>query len=134
VAYRDDARKKSGRLIVAMNGELAALDPDTGEEQWRASIHGAGLGRVALVAESDLVYAASEEELVVCLDAATGEKRWERATIALGRASLTLRGDELFVVRGSHVECLDRRTGESHWAKTVRGMGKGIAALVVADD
>jgi hypothetical protein len=79
------------------------------------------------------VYAASEEELVVCLEADTGDKLWEQATVEYGHASLLVAGDDLFVARGSHVECLDRRTGSSRWAKTVRGMGKGLASLAIPE-
>jgi outer membrane protein assembly factor BamB len=134
MTYREDARVTSYQLVVGMNGEIAALDQRTGEELWRASIHGAGLGRVTLLVHGDLVYAASEEELVVCLDAATGHKRWERATTAYGRATLAIRGEDLFVARGSHVECLERLTGSSRWTRIVRGMGKGIATIVVTED
>ncbi len=134
MAYRDDARNDGGRLIVAMNGEIAALDRASGEELWRAAIHGAGLGRVTLLSSDGVVYAASEEERLVCLDAATGEKRWERITTAYGRATLAIRGDALYVARGSHLECLDRRTGNVRWTKNVRGMGKGVASLSMLDD
>ncbi len=134
MGYREDARRRGGRVVIAMNGEIAALDRETGDELWRASIHGAGLGRVSILVRDGLVYAASEEERVVCLDEATGDKRWERETVAYGRATLALRADDLFVARGSHLECLDRLTGDSRWAKTVRGMGKGVATLVVSDD
>jgi len=134
MTYRDDARPTKSRLVVAVNGEIAAIDRRSGEECWRAAIHGAGLGHVALLVSGGVVYAASEEELVICLDAESGAKRWERATVAYGRATLLVDGEDLFIARGSHLECLDRSTGASRWAKTVRGMGKGAASLVLPED
>jgi len=103
------------------NGNVYALDRETGEERWRFATGGAILASPA--AAGDLVYAASMDGNVYALDAATGEERWR---VALGSddpdtpggftGSPAIVEDTLYVANESGVlAALDAQTGEERW-------------------
>jgi outer membrane protein assembly factor BamB len=127
--YRKADAPERDLVIIALNGEVAAIDRQSGEEKWRAAILGASVGTMALAIASGRVYTATEEEIVACFDYRTGDRVWQATTRAFGRPTLLVDGDQVIVARGAHLECVSRETGELLWHAVLRGMGKGVTAI-----
>ncbi|WP_329039019.1 PQQ-like beta-propeller repeat protein [Streptomyces sp. NBC_01725] len=78
-----------------------------------------GLAFTPLVAR-DTVYAISEEDGLLALDARTGEKRWRRS---LNNAVYgpVLENDTLFHSDGRRLTALDSRSGDTRWSVALTG-------------
>lgn len=90
-----------------------------------------GDGYSAVLADDGLLYTmyrADEKERIICLDARTGETKWEHAygcdarpghVMEFGdgpRATPLIVGDRLFAIGVSGImHCLDKKTGQPHW-------------------
>ena len=115
------------RLFVGTNdGELLAVDLDTGVVKWRYATRGPIL-RVPVLVE-DLVVFSNEADQVYALDARTGEFRWtykgdtpEEYTLR-GHAGVTVVGDLVFTgfASGTMV-ALRVNTGSVAWLTTLKG-------------
>lgn len=110
-----------------------------GRDGWKGQV---GLGYSSVVVRGDRLYTvgwvpaegADEksddgEDVVVCLDAATGERVWEHRYPAKRWAKFhgggtnstpSIDGDRLYVLnRESRFTCLDARTGKPHWSRVL---------------
>ena len=74
-------------IFIGIAGTVIAVDRSTGTEVWRTSLKSGDFVNVALLDGS--VYAAAKGELF-CLDAATGNVRWQNPLKGLGRGLVTM--------------------------------------------
>lgn len=116
-----------------------ALDRATGREVWRVEWPGAmevpffaasrgSWIRATPALDGDSLYVAGMRDVLVCLDAATGEERWrvdftERFDTPLPSfgfvCSPLVVGDHVYAQAGASFVKLDKRTGESVWRALV---------------
>ncbi|GAL11241.1 outer membrane protein YfgL lipoprotein component of the protein assembly complex [Vibrio astriarenae] len=75
-------------FIGSENGEVIALDGETGEELWRTGVEGEVLA--APIAESNLIIVHTARGMLIALAQDSGEQRW---AISMDVPNLTLRGD-----------------------------------------
>ena len=128
---KQDMEEAAPLLIVALDGRVVAVDVETGEEEWRSDLPGAGLGPVSLGVTKRSVYASAGSRLFR-LDYTTGETLWEvRLAGLVGRRStILLDGDRVYVARGGELTCVTPK-GELLWTQGLAGTGTGSAALGV---
>jgi len=110
--------------IGSGDGNLYALDAETGEEQWSFEAAGDGVRSSAYVVDG-LVYVGAENANVYALDAETGEEQWVYETVADPVRSSPTVVDGTVYVGGSYkkeggtedhnVYALDAETGEEQW-------------------
>jgi outer membrane protein assembly factor BamB len=139
------------RDFQAPAGELATSWPEGGPEKlWSRPL---GEGHSAVLFEEDRLYTMhriGENEVVICLDAATGETIWERAykveyqgltQYGTGpRSTPLLVGDRLFTVGATgRMHALDKRDGKVLWSRELWGdefdgnrLGHGYASSPLA--
>ena len=107
-------RVKSGSEVIegggAEQGEVAALDLETGEMEWEKTLSSPILG--GLVVVNDLVFATSAEGLVHALNAYSGSEVWQAKLPAATNAGVMINGDMLVTGAGLPV-------GEGQAAKLV---------------
>lgn len=116
---------------------VRALDRSTGAEDWKQSWKGAmsvpffakkngDWIRATPVLDGDRLYVAGMKDLLVCLDATSGEILWKKDFVAdLGTSnpafgfvcSPLVVGDHLFVQAGAALTKLDKKTGEIVWRR-----------------
>jgi len=122
-AARFDAAR--GQVYVgADDGAFYAVDPSTGAIRW--TYRGKGAIERAPEIAGDLVYAATETDRIVALEAATGKWRWQYErdmpdgfTIH-GYAGPRLRGQNLLAgFADGYFVALTAATGEVVWAKSL---------------
>ncbi|WP_437320870.1 outer membrane protein assembly factor BamB family protein [Sorangium sp. So ce385] len=116
-------------LVAAFLGQIFGVDPVTGRVLWERKQDGAGYSSTALLITPEAIYAATFNG-VACLRYPTGELLWEVKTTTLGRATLLLEGDRLFVAKQGEIECFSL-TGQSLWHNRFKGKGLGPVALGV---
>ena len=112
-----------GTLYVASaSGQMAALDPVTGETRWTYSTPDAFLTRP--VVAGDLVLAMTAADTLLALDRATGTWRWQYkrdlppGLTLFGAARPAVRGDRVFAgFADGHAVALDLKTGGVLWEK-----------------
>lgn len=120
-----------------------ALDRETGQELWKAEWDGAmtvpffaasngSWIRATPVYDGESLFVAGMRDVLVALNAETGERRWRVDFVdrfgtplpAFGCASSpALDGDFLYVQAGASVVKLDKRTGETVWRTLQDGGG-----------
>jgi len=133
-AYREEPGGSRGLLIIALNGEIAALSRKTGEVEWRRRIASGGWGAVAVAFDGEAVLASAHSDQLYCMAYRTGEVLWQRPTkVSFGRASIVIEDGMVYVARGGEVECFTRE-GEQRWHQPLKGMGVGATALGFPDN
>jgi len=117
-AIRSSPTVVDGRLYVGdLAGTVFAVDPATGEEQWRVETEGMITSAVTVV--DGTAYVGSDD--VYALDAETGEQRWRTSLPGTTSQSPIEDGPSLRVVDGSvyvageGLHALDAETGEHEW-------------------
>lgn len=110
-------------LFPFASGEIAAVDPKTGDKQWIAAVAGKRLGRAyaALgdvtgdpVVVGGVVYAGTAAGRTIAADASTGLRKWGASEGALNPPLLV--GGSVFVVSDQNTLVrLDADTGEVIW-------------------
>jgi outer membrane protein assembly factor BamB len=118
------------------NEVVRALDRKTGKELWQARWEGAmsvpffawsngSWIRATPALDGETLYVAGMRDVLVALDAGTGEQRWrvdfvadyEKPLPAFGFVSSPLVKDQhIYVQAGAAVRKLDKQTGQSVWA------------------
>jgi outer membrane protein assembly factor BamB len=95
-------------LYIGSNGHVAAIQPETGEELWRAKLSAGGAfgspGRqdVCVLQHRGLVFTGCYGHLF-CLHAETGEILWSNSMKGLGHNDVTLAiGDKAVQFVASH--------------------------------
>lgn len=82
-------------LYIGSNGHVAAIDPESGNEVWRAVLGGGGMFTstgsqdVTVIQHGDRVFAGCYGHLF-CLDAATGRIHWQNGLKGMGYNDVTL--------------------------------------------
>ena len=76
-------------LYIGIGGGVVALDRDTGSEIWSRKLKGSDFVNVAMSGRD--VFASTRGE-VFCLDAATGEIRWQNGLKGWGMGLVTFTG------------------------------------------
>ncbi len=112
-------------FVPTFDGELYALDVETGETRWGPfEADGSLIGGV--LASGDTVYFGSSEGKVYALDASTGEERWQPFKAGKGVWSTpAVEGDTLYVTSlDGRLYALDVAMGSERWSfKTGAGIG-----------
>lgn len=103
-----------GKLYLAENGALAALDPATKKLLWRKALPGPSQPSLPVITDKGLVVVAGPEG-TRAFDATTGETKWD----APGGGDLVAVGTDgtLFLPRASAVVALDPASGNPKWSK-----------------
>jgi outer membrane protein assembly factor BamB len=115
-------------LLVALGGKLVALDHATGAIRWEDGLKGGGYGEVALASAHGRVVASALSAKVFCYRYSTGEELWTATTSSMGRASIVIEGDKIFVSKGGEVDCFSLE-GAKLWTQALEGKGVGTAAI-----
>jgi outer membrane protein assembly factor BamB len=116
-------------LIVALNGDVAALNKKDGSELWRTRISAGGWGTVTIAFDTEVVFACALSSPLFCLAYRTGDVLWQQATkVRYGRAALVVEDGLAYAARGGEVECFTRE-GVRLWRQGLKGMGVGATAL-----
>lgn len=113
----------AGRFVVAgtEEGELVALDGDSGAVAWRLPIDRGLLGRPAVAGGLVIVY-CGEGDAIVAVDAATGKKTWSQplGDVPIGPPGATPFG-LLVASKSNRVVLLDPETGRPRADRTLPG-------------
>jgi len=113
----------AGRFVVAGTdeGDLFALDGDSGTVAWRLPVDGGLRGRPAVAGSRVVVY-CGEGDLIVAVDAATGKKSWSQplGDVPIGPAVETPFG-LLVASKSNRVVLLDPETGRLRADRTLPG-------------
>jgi outer membrane protein assembly factor BamB len=128
---------------------VIALDEAKGKEIWATRIgdrHGDGGPRSTPTVDGDRVYALSPQGDLLCLDAATGKKRWGKnlpkdfgGSVGGWRycESVLIDGDRLICTPGGKdatLVALNKKTGETVWkSKVPDGDRAEYSSVVIAD-
>lgn len=115
-------------LLVALGGKLVALDHSSGAIRWEDGLKGGGYGEVALASAHGRVVASAQSAKVFCYRYATGELVWTASTSSMGRASIVIEGDKVFVAKGGEIDCFSL-DGAKLWTQALKGKGIGTAAI-----
>jgi len=124
-------------FAASVGGTLYALDADSGEALWTASLGSDDVQRWDTCAPKcvDGVVYAGRGGYFAALDAASGEEVW-KANAAMDRnwwpnlyASPAIGKHRIYLGSGQGIFALDRKTGEVIWQKKARS-----ASPVLADD
>lgn len=116
--YNDKIYYSSG------NGNIYALDLQTGKELWAFQTHEVAHTSPAVAYGN--VYAGSWDSYLYCLDAETGEKKWNYQTgidtvyynqVGIQSSPLVADSTVFFGCRDAHVYALNAITGELQWKK-----------------
>lgn len=128
---------------------VTARQRSTGDVLWTAEWEGAlsvpffakangDWIRATPACDGDAVYVAGMRDLLVCLDAASGQERWRVDFVAAFQSPLPAFGfvssplvtdDAVFVQAGGGVCRLDKRTGEIRWRTLEDGGGMNGSAF-----
>ncbi|MGH3459986.1 MAG: PQQ-binding-like beta-propeller repeat protein [Kribbellaceae bacterium] len=126
-----------GLVYLGINrpaGEIWAFDAVTGATRWRAGTSISNINGSPVVA-GGVVYAATTEDQVLALDAATGARIWEAKPNG-GRgsgfySSPTIAGGKVFAASLNHqVYALDAATGAVLWSFQTGGHNSSTPAVV----
>jgi outer membrane protein assembly factor BamB len=118
--YRTDPRK-ADVVIVAFNGFVFALEPESGVFRWEVEVEGTF---VRIVLEDDRVYALGQS--LVAIELATGKPIFRQWT----PGSTLLVEDERILVGGNgEVHAFAKRDGRPLWSQTFPGRGLGAVAI-----
>ncbi len=127
---------KDGRLYVGFNDadKVVAIDLKDGRELW--TFYAEGPVRFPAVAWRDVVFFASDDGFLYCLDGATGQLRWKYQAAPAGlkvignervisawpvRGGPVVHEDQVYFAAsiwpfmGTFIYCLDASTGELKW-------------------
>ena len=113
----------AGPLVVAgsVEGELFAVDADTGRAAWKQSLEGGLVGRPAVAGGLVIVY-CGEGDAIVAADAAPGKKVWSQplGDVPIGPA-VAIPSGLLVASKSNRVVLLDPETGTLRAERTLPG-------------
>ncbi|MBI4706155.1 MAG: PQQ-binding-like beta-propeller repeat protein [Deltaproteobacteria bacterium] len=127
MAYRE-VDSSAAALIVAFNGAVFRLDPETGAELWCQHV-GGGSRPMRLLISGERGYVATSEA-IWCLDVRSGDIHWSAQRTCVGDGPLVRVGGRLLVAADGVLECFSE-TGEPLWVNSFDGYGYGPVALGV---
>lgn len=126
-------------LIVGIGGQVVGIDATSGRVQWEDGLKGGGYGEVALAATSRYVFASATGAMLFCFNYTTGALLWKTETSAMGRATIVVQDERVYVAKGGEINCFTF-DGRRLWSQELPGRGLGSIALgfpgniVQADD
>jgi outer membrane protein assembly factor BamB len=126
-------------LVIGIHGQVLGVDAASGEIRWQDGLKGGGYGEVALAISETHVVASALHGKVFCFRYPTGEPLWEASTSAMGRATIVIEGELVFVAKNGEVDCFSL-DGRRLWSQPLKGKSVGRIALgfpgnvVQADD
>ena len=115
---------QAGTVAATCNDQsVVAVSADDGRLLWRKATRGLIRGKPAV--HTELLFLATEEGWLQCLDLRTGEPRWE---VRYGRGAmhqfLHVRGDSVFTMDERwHLVAFDVHTGNIVWMSRLRSAG-----------
>ncbi len=117
-------------IVVVGLATVIVLSNDGGPAtRWRVEL-GASVSAGPLL-DGGVVYAASEEGIVVALDAATGDERWRNALDETPRGLIRTDGEQIYLrTDEGDVFALDAATGATVWRARFEG---GVNVPVLAE-
>lgn len=123
-------------LIVATGGRVRSIDRRTGERQWEVAVvessHPLGAHvhqAIELIVREDVVLAAAyASKQLFCIDYRTGAVIGCVDLGTIGRKTLLIDGDQIFVGRGREVRCYDLR-GQLLWQDSGQDGASGVVSL-----
>ena len=133
--FETDGKVRSSPVVVdgvlyvgSDDGQVYALDAETGGERWKFETHGPVAGSAALA--DGLIYIGSDDSHLYALDAETGEMKWRFSRhsdpVRCGPAvayGVVWAGFGTY--GGGGLSGLDAETGEEVWRYRFYGMNRG---------
>jgi glucose dehydrogenase len=114
-------------LLVGLNGQLFALDRESGEIRWENQLGRSG-GDVFVAMRYGLVVASPPTSTIYCVDYATGETLWQAETTSAGQTTILIEPDCIVVGKAGYLDCFDHDGGKL-WDQPLEGKGIGAVAL-----
>jgi outer membrane protein assembly factor BamB len=106
-------------FVASREGEVKAMDPETGKTLWQVDITGEVTARLSggIAAAYQKLYIGSENGEVIALDVNTGEELW-RAEVNGEVLAMPVADSSLVMVHTSQgvLTALEQTTGEERWA------------------
>ena len=127
--YREPDPEAAPLLIVAFNDQVMALDRVTGALRWYSKLRSAG-SSVELAIHAGRVYAICGNGMLHVLTYEDGAEVTRRKLSGryVGRATLVVDADHLFIASGGEVCCIDR-DGKDVWFNGLEGKGVGLVSI-----
>lgn len=125
-------------LIVGLNGQVAGLDPESGQEKWRNRLEEDDQGPVELAIVGDIVFACADRGQLYSIDKTTGMTRWRAPTSRdIGRSTILVEEEggqprRIFVAKGGVIDCFAAE-GKRVWSQNLPETGVGSAAMAMGD-
>ncbi len=126
-------------LILGISGKLVGIDSSTGQVRWENGMKGGGYGEVGIAATTEYVFASAQSAKLFCLRYGSGEELWVVDTSSMGRATIVVEDDRVYVAKSGVVDCFTF-DGSCVWTQRLEGKGFGRIAMgfpgniVQADD
>lgn len=127
-----------GRVFAAArhpDGQLRALDADTGEQLWDFEtgqfLTGSPAVTGSTVAIHDSLSIDERPEVVRAFDAATGDQRWEHELDRPGGRDVLATAGTVYVAAEDRLVALDAETGTPAWQFTAGAPHRRVAAAAV---
>jgi len=129
--YRENATEDRSLLIVALSGNVMALDARSGKRRWEYALGGVA---TEVLVHGGRVYVVGSQRPFVVLEYATGREMVKHANLATwnGRPTMLIDQGRVFVASGGEVFCFDLE-GELLWQNEMKGRGIGSIALALPD-
>jgi outer membrane protein assembly factor BamB len=116
-------------LVVGINGRLVGIDANSGAIAWEDGLKGGGYGEVSIAANATHVVASALNAKVFCFRYPTGEPLWTESTSAMGRATIVIEDDRIYVAKNGEVDCFSL-DGRKLWSQPLKGKSLGRVAMV----
>jgi len=124
-------------LYLGVNRYVAAVNPRTGEEQWRTRLPHTGSSVVTLLIHEAFIYAGHAGH-VYCLEKRRGEIQWENDLPGMGFYPVMLALDStgkrrptpLYVGTSRYVAALNTQAGGEIWRTKLPHTGSAIVSLL----
>ncbi len=124
MTYRASAASEI--VVVAFNGHVFGMKPETGHRIWSYDLPG---NEVRLAFDEGMVFVATVMS-VACLDGVTGVERWKHAS-ASANPTLLVEAGRVFLGDGGKVTCLSALDGRVLWTDAFKGKGSSGVAIGV---
>ena len=110
------------------SGEIVALDPATGDEQWRSAA--AYDGPTALIGTGGSIYFGTGDGMIVALDAKSGVERWSSQVADSGVGNPASDGSRIYAgIPEVDFVAVNANTGEVAWRHSIGDETTGTATV-----
>ncbi|SEU25781.1 PQQ-binding-like beta-propeller repeat protein [Paenibacillus sp. NFR01] len=107
---RGSAAAGGGKIFIIKNGQLLALNAQTGKTAWK---YGAKM-TLPLLYQDGIIYGSTQNGTIVAVNAATGKGKWSAPTAAKGAIQLLIDKDQLLAVNGD-IQAFNLKDGKLKW-------------------